>query len=66
MTRFKVAGSDRPRELEDILNAWAEELPQGAKIRRTQLAATPSPNDEPDWLYALISYELPDATSENS
>lgn len=58
-TRFKVVVGKGVHELEDRLNAWADKLPEGAKIRRTQLAAVLAPDDEPDWLYALVSYDLP-------
>lgn len=50
-TRFKVFASAMPHELELLLNKWAETLPPGTKIRRTQLAGR-----ESGWA-ALVNYE---------
>lgn len=58
MTRFKVMGDYTSLELEDRLNDWAGGLPEGTKVRRTQLAAAVDSTGRPV-IYALVSYELP-------
>lgn len=62
MTRFKLFSGTSPAEIEAEMNAWAESLPPGSKVRRTQLAAA-APPDAPAvfnlavHVYVLVSYE---------
>ena len=44
--------------LEDGINEWAENLPKGSKVRRTQLAACS------EFVVVLINVELPDDVIE--
>ncbi len=60
--KFKVFGEESGRDLERLLNEWAESLPPGTRIRRTQLAADTTKDHL--MLYALVNYELPAPGSE--
>lgn len=39
------------------MNAWAEALPPGTKVRRTQLAATGAGAALSEHVYVLVSYD---------
>lgn len=56
MTRFKLFSGDDLPVLEAEMNDWAASLPEGTKVRRTQLAATETNSTEPV-AYVLVSYE---------
>lgn len=56
--RFRVLGETTPEELERQLNRWADELPPGTKVRRTQLCCSDR------IIFALVNYELPEAKAD--
>ena len=56
--RFKVFSSADELDLERQLNTWAESLPEGAVVRRTQLS-TGNPGYAAFVLYALVNYTVP-------
>lgn len=66
MTLFKLFHG-APEVVEKALNEWSAGLPAGAKVRRTQLAASGPAPAEPGLfvvgparvVYALVSYEVP-------
>lgn len=59
--RFKVIAADDSVTLENRLNEWVGSLPEGSKVRRTQLASLFVHGT--GRLYALVNYESPEGAT---